>query len=175
MKKLVFGLVALLIVLLLVGLVLPTDYTVSRSVVITADVAKVHGFVGDLKRWEEWTPWKDNDPSLVVTYGATTTGIGASQSWKGEDGDGELTLVGVDPGSGVEYSMAFVIDGTRMPASGAISYRAVAGGTEVTWSMKGDAKGMGIASGWFATLSNTMVGPLFEQGLAKLKAAVEKA
>lgn len=175
MKKLLLGVVILLLVLLLVGLVLPTDYAVSRSVVITADPGKVHRYVADLKLWEEWTPWKENDPSLQVTYGPTTSGIGASQTWKSDGGDGELTLVGVDPNTGIDYSMAFVDDGTRYPASGSITHKSVANGTEVTWSMKGDMKGMGFLSGWFATFSDSMMGPLFEQGLKKLKAVVEKA
>lgn len=175
MKKFLIAVLLLIVVLLGVGMVLPTDYSLSRSVVITGDVAKVHRFVGDLKRWEEWTPWKENDPSLVVTYGPTTTGIGASQSWTGEDGNGELTFVGFDPNVGIDYSMAIIMEETRMPASGSIQYKSVAGGTEVTWSMKGDMKGMGIVAGWFATLSDSLMGPLFDQGLNKLKAVVEKA
>lgn len=164
----VVGLVALLFV---VGLMLPDTYHVERSVEIQAPAAAVHALVGDLRAWDEWTPWKDEDPTIVVTFGGATTGVGASQTWKGESGDGELTFTACDPATGVAYAMSF--DGGKYPSTGALSYEPVAGGTRVTWAM--DGEGSDPVGRWFGLFMDRMVGPMFESGLAKLKAAAETA
>ena len=45
---------ALAVLILVVGILLPSSYTVERSVVIEASPDEVHKYVGDLKKWEEW-------------------------------------------------------------------------------------------------------------------------
>jgi Polyketide cyclase / dehydrase and lipid transport len=174
MKKALLAIVALVVVLIGVGLVLPTDFTLERKIVIRADTAKIHALVGDLKRWDEWTPWKEVDPTTVVTFGAATTGVGASQTWTGKDGDGELTFVASDPATGLEYTMNFIQGDAKTPAKGALHYTATADGTEVTWSMESDMKDMPVIGGWFAQFADSLIGKEFEKGLAKLKSVAEK-
>lgn len=172
-----FGIGALIVIALVVviGLVAPKDYAVAESITVQAPPEHVHAFVGDLKRWPEWTPWQEQDPSIVTTYGERTTGVGASQSWTGEDGDGELTVTRWDPASGIAFEMAFIMDGTRIPASGALTYTRVGSGTEVTWTMEGSWKGAvpPVLDGWMKILSPWMIGSEFERGLTKLKRVVE--
>ena len=56
--KWVLIVVAVLVALVvLIGLMLSPAYRVERSVVVDATPAQVHALVGDLARWEEWTPW----------------------------------------------------------------------------------------------------------------------
>ncbi|MFM7280596.1 MAG: hypothetical protein ACKO32_02325, partial [Planctomycetia bacterium] len=86
LKKLLYALLILLALLILIGAFLPTHFTAAQTVEVRADRTRVHEFVGDLRRWDEWGPWKDEDPSLVVTRGDLTTGIGAHQSWTGDSG-----------------------------------------------------------------------------------------
>jgi hypothetical protein len=175
MKKLLLVLVILVLGALAAGMVMPTDYRLERKAVIAADSAKIHQWVADLKRWDEWTPWKEADPESVTTFGTTTSGLGASQTWTGSDGDGELTIVDSSPDTGIAYDMAFIDGDTRVPAKGAIRYRgAQGGGTEVIWTMEGDTEKMGVLRGWFAMLMPSMVGPYFDKGLEKLKVVVEK-
>ena len=71
-----------------------------------ATPAQVHAFVGDLEKWDEWTPWIEDDPSIVTTFGEKTVGVGAHQSWTSESGDGELTLTQSD-----ELAFRVVFDG----------------------------------------------------------------
>jgi hypothetical protein len=182
MKKLLLvlggGAALLLVLFLVVGLILPTDYSVSESVEIDATAAEVHVFVGELRKWPEWAPWEENDPTIVTTYGPTTTGVGASQSWTSEtEGAGELTLTKCDPATGIAYDMAFIVGETRSPARADMSYAASGAGTTVTWSMEGDMSEMlpPVLDGYMTLLMPEMIGEMFRQGLDKLKVVVEAA
>lgn len=73
-------LVVLIVAVAAVGLFLPTKYAVERSVIIDAAREKIHGYVGNLRKWDEWAPWKVEDPSIVTMLGEKASGVGASQS-----------------------------------------------------------------------------------------------
>lgn len=162
----------LILIVVLAGVMLPTEYRVHRSVVIQAKPGPIHEFVGDLTKWEVWSPWIEEDPSLVVTVGDKTSGVGASQSWVGKDGDGSLTFTKSSPTEGIEYDLFFE-QGTYQ-CWAAMTYSVInENTTKVLWRMKGDMN-TPIIGGYFALLMDSMVGGMFERGLEKLKEQVEK-
>ena len=175
MKKVLIVLVLLVAVVALVGIATPTDYDIGTSLVINATPEQVHAYVGHLEKWPEWAPWEEEDPTIVTTLGDKTTGVGASQSWTSKDGDGELTLTKCDPATGIAYEMAFIMEGERFPSTSAMTYKAVDGGTEVTWTMQGDWKGAmpPIVDAWMKIFTPMMIGGMFDQGLQNLKGLVE--
>lgn len=165
-------LVILVITVAVIGLFLPAKYSVERSAVIHAAPDKVHNYVGNLKKWDEWAPWKEEDPSIVVALGEKTSGVGASQSWVGDSGTGALTITESSPESGIEYDLLF--DGGTYECRGSVKYQRLPDGdTRVTWAMSGDM-GKSLTSGYFALIMDTMVGNMFEKGLKNLKNVVEK-
>jgi len=171
-RKILFGFVGLILVASIVVLMMPKDYEVERSIVIDAPVESIHSYVGDLKKWDDWTPWKSEDSTVKVTFGDKTTGVGASQSWTGKDGDGNLAFTMCDPATGIAYDMTFIMDGDdTMNSKCAISYSKSGDSTKLIWTMKGEMKGM--AGGLFAYLMPSMGGDLFDRGLKKLKKIVE--
>ena len=171
LRTLLSAIVVIIVVVVVVGLFLPTSYTVERSIVIDAPVAQIHEYVGDLDRWAAWEPWKEGDPTLVVTYGEKTRGVGASQSWVGESGGGALTFTKDSPTEGIEYDLVFD-DGTYVCRS-AMTYDPLQdGGTRVTWTMEGDM-GAPVIGGYFALMMDPMVGGTFDRGLSNLKKRVE--
>lgn len=174
LKKVLTVIAILILVFVIVGAMLPREFHVSRTVVVNADPAKVHALTGDLKRWDEWAPWKDNDPTIVTTYGATTTGVGASQSWTGEDGEGRLTFTKSDPATGVAYDMVFMNGETPMPSKSWMTYTPVTGGTQVEWGIDG-VMDYDVVGGYFALMADSMIGGMFQSGLDKLKARAEGA
>jgi len=168
LKKLLIGLVVLVVILVVVGIFLPKDYEVRRSVVVDAKPSAVHKYVGDLEKWKEWEPWTEADPTLEVTLGKKTSGVGASQTWKSKDGDGKLTFTATDSDKGVEYDMSI----GEWSSKGALRYDAVEKKTKVTWEMAGTVD-MPVIGGYLALMMDSWTGPYFEKGLAKLKAKVE--
>jgi len=174
LKGFLFTVLALVVVFVAVGYFLSKDYDLERSIVIHATPAQIHVYVGDLEQWDNWMPWKEADPSIKVTLGEKTKGVGAHQSWTGKDGSGELTFTASDPEKGIEYDMAFIMDDdTRATSHCVTRYEKVDGGTKVTWAMKGTMPGA-VIGGWFAMLMDSMAGKDFDKGLAKLKALAEK-
>lgn len=169
LKRILTVIVIAVASLAVIGLFLPKTYHVERTVEIAAPAVAVHAYVGDLEGWEAWTPWLEADPTMVVTRGATSTGVGASQTWVGDSGAGELTFTRCDPAQGIAYDLSF--EEGKYRSTGALVYEDIPSGTRVTWSMDGDNDG--LVARWFGIMMDTMVGPMFDDGLAKLKTVVE--
>lgn len=165
----VIGIVVALFVA--VGLFLPTNYHVTRSITIDATPDKIHSYVGNLDKWPAWSPWEKSDPSIKITPGNTRSGIGASQSWVGDSGSGSLTFTHSSPQMGIRYDMMF--NGTD-PSTAEVVYTVSNDGksTTVNWNMDGELV-MPVIGGYFAMLMDSMVGPMFDDGLQRLKKAVE--
>ena len=122
LRRVAVGLACTVAVMLVVGMVLPTTYTVSRSVIIEADPEDIHEYVGDLTKWDLWAPWTEADPTIVVRFGDKASGVGASQSWVGEDGQGFLRLTMSQPRRGIEFD--FNLPGGASDGRSAVRYHA---------------------------------------------------
>jgi hypothetical protein len=170
LRTLVLTVVLLIIAFVLVGFFLPTEYRVRRTIEIDAPPEVVHTYVGDLKKWGEWTPWKEMDPALEVTLGDKTTGVGATQSWSGADGSGSLEFKKSSAQDGVEF--AWSLQEGEYQCDGALQYAVANGKTNVEWSMAGDFD-IPVVGGYFRWTMDALVGPTFERGLEKLKNRVE--
>lgn len=162
---------AIIVLIVSVGLFLPTTYRVERSVVIDAKPYEVHEYVGDLTKWDEWTPWKEEDPTIVVTRGGTTSGVGATQSWVGESGSGALTIINDSPEKGIQYDLVFE-GGAYVSKSEMVYHELQDGDTRVTWVMIGDME-KPVIGGYLALMMDSMIGKMFERGLSNLKTKVE--
>lgn len=156
---------------IVVGFFLSKDFTVSRSIEIQASPEEVYALVGDLEQWPVWGPWKDADEALQVTLGEQTKGVGASQSWVGTDGDGRLVFTKADPQTGIEFDLLFNEDAFANVSS--ITYKPSGNGLLVTWDMSGEVPAP-VVGGYMAWMMPGMVAPMFDDGLAKLKAAAER-
>ncbi|WP_140484800.1 SRPBCC family protein [Flavobacterium sp. GSA192] len=77
-KKIVFGILAFIVLLLIVALFIPKDYTVSVSTIINQPKAVVFDYVKLIKNQEEYSVWVMQDPNVVMTY----TGVDGTQGFK---------------------------------------------------------------------------------------------
>ncbi len=172
LKTLLSAIIVIIVAVVVLGLFLPTSYTVERSVIIDASPSRIHEYVGNLKNWDAWEPWREGDPTLVITRGEKTKGIGASQSWVGESGDGALTFTKDSPTEGITYDLVF--DGGAYVCQSSMVYDPLGDGqTKVTWTMSGDM-GTPVIGGYFVLIMDSTVGKKFDKGLSNLKNAVEK-
>jgi hypothetical protein len=170
LKRIAIGVGLATLIVIAVGFMLPGSYTVTRKVTVKAAPAAIHALVGDLEQWPEWTPFLEADPTTVVTVGDKTTGAGASQSWTGESGSGELTFTRSEPDWGIAYDMVFDEGAYRSTCD--MTYKVVDDGTEVSWSMAGD-NGLNVLKRYMGMVMDKWVGPMFEDGLNKLKLVAE--
>lgn|GEM_PF-547723 len=167
----VIGIVLLspLLIFVCVGIGLSNDIEVRRSLVIKATVAEIHAYVGNLEKWPDWSPWMEVDPSVMVTIGDKSEGVGATQSWEGNNGGGRLVFTDVDPAKGIAYDLW--IDEYVMPSNSTIAYQTIDGGTRVTWVLKGREPDA-VMGGYRAKITMMFCGMGFELGLNKLNNAI---
>ena len=172
LKVLLIVVAVVVLVFVFVGLFLPTEYEVRRGVLIQAPIEDVHPYVNDLEKWSAWEPWRDADPTIQITLGDITQGVGANQSWSGDSGKGDLTFTASDPNKGIAYDLTF---DDRYESKSVVTYHTESdGSTHVEWIMTGDT-GTPVIGGYFAMMMDSMIGPMFQNGLNKLKSALENA
>ena len=150
----------------------PNNFEVKRERTINAPAAVVYNNVIDFKNWKNWSPWIEADPTMEVTPGASTKGIGGSQSWVGKDGIGSMKTIATTANASIEQELQ--ID-TYEPSKITWTFEPTTNGeTKVTWKMNSEKvpfmfKGFAAISGGF----DNMIGPDFERGLEKLDSVVK--
>ena len=163
---------AVLLLLLLGGLFIPSEYSVQRSTVINASPKKIYDLVVEPKQWAKWAVWNRRDPDMKITYSGPPFGMGARWSWVSKsEGTGSMEFTRVEPDRAVEYAISFPDFGMR--SSGALRLEPSGNATKITWTNSGDVGGNPLKH-YLAAMMDRMVGPDFEGGLANLKALAEK-
>ncbi|WP_368561698.1 SRPBCC family protein [Pseudoxanthomonas sp. UTMC 1351] len=173
MKFLRMGLAVVVVLgLLLVAgsLLLPASTHVERSVVIDRPPVQVFATVNSFQRFHEWSPWAAYDPDAKYTLEGPASGVGARMSWTGNRsvGSGSQEIVESLPGRRVGIALNF--DGNL--AQAAYTLAPEGSGTRLTWSFD-THHGYNPISRMFGLLFDSMIGPDYERGLAKLKALLE--
>ena len=171
--RLGLGLLALVVVLAVVGLFLPRQWHVERSVVIGAPPEHIHPLIHDLKAWQSWAAWtKAMDPEVKYEYSAVASGVGAWWSWTGPKmGHGKMTITKSDVNAGVWVDEMIETD-QAVNAHGSLTWTQQGGGTKVTWVDEGTLPP--VVGGYFVRFINNMLSENFQTGLKNLKAEVEK-
>ncbi|TQV88365.1 SRPBCC family protein [Aliikangiella coralliicola] len=165
----IFG--GLIVIFIVVGLFLDNKINITREIEVNATPEQIHVYVGDLNKWPEWTPWAEMDPTMKTIPGDLSSGVGASQSWKGESGSGGLKFTESSPTKGIAYDMTF--DGDPTVYIAGMRYKSNGNTTTVSWYMTGEM-GPIIIGNYFAQLMDTLIGDSFDSGLEKLKKVVEE-
>lgn len=161
----------LLVLAFFAGLFLPQDYRVSRSIEIDSDLKSIHQLTSDLTQWPKWSPWLELEPSVKVTLGDTTQGVGANQQWQDDSGGGHLKLIASSEQSGIIYDIWF--GEGKSPSVSHMNYVMIAKKkTVVEWRIEGDVQ-VPVIGFYLALMMDSMIGPAFELGLENLKREAE--
>lgn len=168
--KLLGGLAALLLLLVLVAFFLPRHYRIERTLVMKARPEAIHAQVADLRAWKNWGAWQERDPGMTLSYSEKSTGVGAWSSWQSKtEGNGKMTITSTTP-TKVVYDLEFPDFGSK--SQGYMELIPEAAGTKVVWVDAGDL-GMNPMSRWFGLFLDKLIGPDFERGLSNLSRRVE--
>jgi uncharacterized protein YndB with AHSA1/START domain len=174
-KLLIVFAVLLAVVALLVGFVAmqPSEFTISRSATIAAPPAEVFPHVNDFHRWQAWSPWAELDPNAKAIFEGPSAGEGAVFKWSGNDeiGEGSMKIIESRPHELIRIRLAFVRP-FEDTSNVEFTFQPEDDQTLVTWTMFGRQNFIGKAVCLFMDME-TMLGGQFDQGLAKMKAAVE--
>ena len=137
-------LVILLIIVVLVIYIFTIDgkYEVQTTVSMKASPTTVQSIASDLTTWKDWGVWMKQDPTMELSFGEPSSGLDAYYSWKGESGNGKLTIVGLEEGKSMNTLLEFEGMGN---SNGFWKFDATDAGTDVTWGMSGEFGFMGKA------------------------------
>lgn len=155
------------------GYSLPDKSQMQRSTLIAAPPATVYTVLNGFRQFNKWSPWAELDPNTAYTFEGPLTGVGARMSWISQDpnvGAGSQEILAAVPNQSITIKLVFADFATDNVSAYALA--PVEGGTQVTWSYEGDAKGS-ILYRYFGLMTDSMIGPDYEKGLAKLKTLVE--
>lgn len=164
----VIGLIGLFIV---IGLFLPKNFHVERTISIDAPADKVFVHIVDLKEWRKWGIWFERDPDMQVTYTGPDSDVGMKSSWVSEqEGAGEMTITAITHGKTMVYNLYF--PDFDMGSTGELTVSSQGNKTTVSWTNHG-GMGSNPVNGYFAMMMDGMIGPDFEAGLNNLKQLAE--
>lgn len=151
----------------------PSTYTVERTTVIQAHAPDIYPHVADFHRWTEWSPWEDVDPDLQRSYSGAESGPGAVYSWSGnrKAGQGRMEITGTDEPNRVTVALQF-LKPFKSSSETTFLLEPDGPGTRVTWRMVGPSSLATKVMGLFTSM-DTLIGPDFEKGLARLRGVVE--
>jgi effector-binding domain-containing protein len=171
LKKTLIFFVAVLILVAVVGLLLPRNIRVERSVNIERPASLIYATVNSFQLFYKWSPWQSLDPNMrQITEGARD-GVGAKLVWSGNDkvGSGTQLITASTP----DRSVASDIDFGKMGvAKSTILLDPQNSSTKVTWTLDVDMGASPIGH-YFGLMMDHMIGKDYERGLSKLKTLVE--
>jgi uncharacterized protein YndB with AHSA1/START domain len=173
LKRVMFVLLAIIALLVLVALFLPSKVHVERSISIVAPAEVVFEQVNTLKNWEYWSPWHDRDPEMALYYEGPESGEGARYLWESDHpnvGNGELTILESVPYQLIVTELNFMEQGMALST---YTFTDDDMGTTLTWSMDADM-GWNPVSRYFGLFMDRFIGPDFEHGLANIKMLIEE-
>ena len=149
-----------------------STYEVTRSAVIPAPAQDIFPLVNSFHEWTKWSPWEAVDPTMELSYSGSDSGVGAKYAWSGnrKAGSGTMEIVETAEPRDIKIRLEFTKPFKAVnPTS--FTFTPSGNGTQVTWTMTGENKGIGKVFALFMNMDK-MVGADFEKGLASLAGAV---
>lgn len=163
------------LLLLVLTLLAPKTYDVSRSIGISRSRGEVFEYLKSLKRMDEWSPWAKKDPNMEKKFTGTDGEVGATSYWNGNKdvGEGEQEITKIVEGERVESELRFLKPWKSTSDCYMVVKEDGQGQTMVTWGFSGKNKFPMSIMMLFMSMDK-MVGKDFEEGLATLKSNLEK-
>ena len=169
-KRILSVLLAIVLLILLVGFMLPREVTVQRSQSIEASPEAVFAVLNDLRYFNQWSPWAQRDPEASYRLEGPASGPGSTLVWDGQGGGGRLWIVDAHRPERVDLMMelgdATVDTGFNIRASDGASN----GGSEVTWTMQARFGALDLTGRYIGLMLPALVGPDYRRGLERLAA-----
>ncbi|WPR71525.1 SRPBCC family protein [Flavobacterium sp. NG2] len=145
------------------------EFNIERSKIINSSKSSVYNYINDYKNWEDFGSWMTDDPEMKLIYAEKTIGPGASYSWEGKDGNGEMKTLFVKENDSISQKMTF----NDSPSTVNWSFKDTIGGTKVTWRTKGK---MSFFFKIYAALKggpDKIIGQMYEKSLDNLDKALD--
>ena len=158
------------LLLIVIGILLPSRAVVEREIVIDAHAATVFALLNDFRQVNRWSRWMDADPNVRLDISGPLRGVGANMSWDGQIiGRGRQTIIESVPFERISSTLGA---GEQESATSTYALTKSAGGTLLAWSYEREF-GFNLAGRYFSLMLDGIVGPEHERDLQNLKDLAE--
>jgi hypothetical protein len=165
LRILLFTIIALALIYCVIATFAPKSYRVERSATIAGTPTQIWPKISNLRNWEAWSPWKEQDPICVNTYESNS-----KMSWVGhkeKSGTGSLEIYNSKEDKKIEYNLNFVVP-FESHSQGILEMEAIdANNTKLTWADYGDISFF-MRPAMMMMDMDKLLGKDFERGLFKI-------
>jgi effector-binding domain-containing protein/uncharacterized protein YndB with AHSA1/START domain len=171
LKKILIGVVGVIVVLLIVGFFLPGKMEISKSITVNAPASYVFEEVNNLQNNEKWSYWNNlYKGKMTVAYGDIKSGVGAVSEWKGdESGNGKMTITESVPDKSIKMDLDFMEQGV---AKSWYTFEPDAEGTKITTGFTTEV-GANPLMRWMCVFMKPEMEKAFDHNLTNLKQIAE--
>lgn len=164
-KLLLVGFLGLALLLLVMGLIIPSNVKISRGILLSQSHETVYASLQDVDGWEAWMPWTKYDSTATVTRSERRKGAGASFQWAGADEKNQGTIR-IVKANAEEISLLYEFKDIA-PAKGGFRIRTIesGNGVELIWFMEYQLHWYPWER-FYGIFADKIWGPVFEKGLA---------
>lgn len=175
MYLLLYILAFIVLVFIILVIVAPKAYSVSRSIIIEKPVNEVFQYLKSIKNQNSWSPWKKKDPNMTQEFIGNDGEVGFISKWKGNKdvGEGEQEILTMIENESVETQLRFFKPWKSQSIGTLLVDKIEDNQTLVTWGFSGKNPMPFNIFMLFFKIDKT-VGKDFEEGLADLKELLEK-
>jgi hypothetical protein len=85
LKRILFIVIGLVLLLAIIGLFLPKTSRLERSITIKSKAEVPFELINNLKEWEKWSPWNGMDTATVWVFSENYIGKDAYYTWSSEN------------------------------------------------------------------------------------------
>ncbi|MEI6094493.1 MAG: SRPBCC family protein [Gammaproteobacteria bacterium] len=170
------GALFLTAVFLIGGFLIPSEWSISRSIVVHANIKEIYPLVSNFREWSKWSPWSSaKDSTLRYTYSGPEVGVGSKQSWTSKTmGNGWMECTSVTLEDEVGYDLYIDIGFLQSTLYGNIKFISENNDTKVIWIDKGWSD-KNLLKRWMNLVMKRMLSKDIDICLSGLKTLVEKS
>ncbi len=139
-------------------------YDVERSLFIKSPTPVVFNYIADLRNWEQWGAWSEDDQGVIYNYPSNTSGIGSYFSWKSERGSGKIRTTYLSENDSIVHQVANDANQSRFYWK----FKDSIGGTKITWKASGKLAFMDKIDATLQGGAASVFGNLFEKSLSNI-------
>ncbi len=175
METLLYIIVGIAVLVVILALIAPKSYSVSRSIEINKSAKELFEYLRFIKNHDNWSPWFERDPNMKKTFTGTDGELGFISAWKSDHkqvGSGEQEITGLVDSKVINSELRF-LKPFKSTSDAYLKLDETNNGTKVTWGFSGNNKFPMSIMMLFMNMDKA-VGGDFEAGLAKLKDVLEK-
>ena len=174
MMTFLYVVVAIILLILILAIMAPKTYNVSRSITINKPISEVFDYLKYIKNQDHWSPWKKKDPHMKQEFTGTDGEIGFVSKWEGnkEVGTGEQEITSIIENKSINSQLRFFKPWKSQSEAYLTVTEVDANSTTVVWGFSGVNKPPSNIFFLFFNMDKT-VGKDFEEGLDDLKRILE--